>query len=330
MLIPALIIGCVLDWLGIRLFDLSGIYTHPDQFYTNTFGNNIAKHLNFGTFAGNLLQLQTIIVSSLGSNGPLWSLANEWWYYVLFGLCMIAYRPGPMLARFVAGGVIVAMTMALPLTISLWFVVWGIGAGLAVLDRYWAGWPFFAGATIVAICLVAVRWTNTWLMYRGMTNHVATDFAMDLAVAAGFSAALICAKNLKRPLKFGSLHRLLASFSYTVYLVHFPAMVFVVAVMKDVLDVEFLRQPNVGALIYAASLLAILYGYAWVFAAFTEARTNVVRSRLSQVVPALLYHVSFLDRVRLSRDGEASSGPTLAPDHRVEVALGGPPPISLR
>ena len=190
MLIPALIIGCVLDWLGIRLFDLSGIYTHPDQFYTNTFGNNIAKHLNFGIFAGNLLQLQTIIVSSLGSNGPLWSLANEWWYYVLFGLCMIAYRPGPMLARFVAGGVIVAMTMALPLTISLWFVVWGIGAGLAVLDRYWAGWPFFAGATIVAICLVAVRWTNPWLMYRGMTNHVATDFAMDLAVAAGFRPPL--------------------------------------------------------------------------------------------------------------------------------------------
>jgi peptidoglycan/LPS O-acetylase OafA/YrhL len=328
VLLPALIIGGILDWSGVRFFNFSGIYTHPDQFYTNPFGNNIAKHLNFGIFAGNLVQLQTIIVSSLGSNGPLWSLANEWWYYVLFGFCMIVYRPGPMVTRLLAGGVVVTMVAVLPSTISLWFVIWGIGAGLAVLDRYWAGWPFLAGAALAAVCLIAVRWTDAGLV--GETTDVATDFAMDLAVALGFSAALICAKNLKRPLKFGSLQRHLASFSYTVYLVHFPAMVFVVAVMKDVLDVEFLRQPGVGTLIYAAALLAILYVYAWVFAAFTEAHTDVVRSRLSWVIPALLHQASFLDRVRLSRDGEASSGQTLAPDQRVEVALGSPPPISLR
>ena len=85
VLIPALIVGFILDWVGVEFFNASSIYTHPDEFYTNTFGDNIATHLNFDTFVGNLLQLQTIVVSALGSNGPLWSLANEWWYYVLFG-----------------------------------------------------------------------------------------------------------------------------------------------------------------------------------------------------------------------------------------------------
>jgi peptidoglycan/LPS O-acetylase OafA/YrhL len=220
------------------------------------------------------------------------------------------------------------MAMVLPLTISLWFVVWGIGAGIAVLDRYWTGWPFLAGTTIVAICLIAVRRTDTWLLYNGMTISVAFDFAMDLAVALAYSTALVCAKNLKHPLKFGSLHRLLASFSYTVYLVHFPAMVFVVAFMKDVLDVGFFRQ-SVGALMYAGVLLAILYGYAWIFAAFTEAHTNVVRSRLSLVIPTLLYQVNFLVRARASGSSKTSSGSTLGADRRVEVALGGPPPVSL-
>ena len=296
VLIPALIVGFILDRLGIEFFNASGIYNHPDQFYTNSFGNNIAKHLSFNTFVGNVMQLQEIIVPSLGSNGPLWSLANEWWYYVLFGLCMIAYCPGRMLTRVVACGAIVAMLMVLPLSISLWFVAWGVGVGVAVLDRYWAGWPFFAGATIAVVCFVAVRWTDAWLMHSGVATDLAVDFTLDLVVALGYSAALVCAKNVKEPRKFWLLNRGLASFSYTVYLVHFPAMVFIAAFIKDVLDVGFGRQSIVTATIYAGALLAILYGYAWIFAAFTEVHTNAVRSRVSLLVPALLYRASFLIR----------------------------------
>jgi peptidoglycan/LPS O-acetylase OafA/YrhL len=147
VLIPALLsVSYLIGWY--RIFQCVRIYNHPDQFYTNSFGNNIAKHLSFNTFVGNVMQLQEITVPSLGSNGPLWSLANEWWYYVLFGLCMIAYCPGRMLTRVVACGAIVALLMVLPLSISLWFVAWGVGVGVAVLDRYWAGWPFFAGAVV--------------------------------------------------------------------------------------------------------------------------------------------------------------------------------------
>src|SRR5712671_8128704 len=88
------------------------------------------------------MQLQEIIVPSLGSNSPLWSFANEWWYYVLFGLCMIAYCPGRRLTRVVACGAIVAMLMVLPLSISLWFVAWGVGVGVAVRRPTGIGrWP---------------------------------------------------------------------------------------------------------------------------------------------------------------------------------------------
>jgi len=184
--------------------------------------------------------------------------------------------------------------MVLPLTISLWFVMWGLGAGLAVLDRYWVGWPFFAGATIAFVCLITIRWLTALLPDTGV--GVATDFVVDLAVALGYSAALVCAKNLKRRVKFWPLHRALASFSYTVYLVHFPTMVFAAAALKEIFDIGFWLQPTgtVDAMIYLGALLALLYGYSWIFAAFTEAYTDAVRSRLSSVILALRHQANFL------------------------------------
>jgi peptidoglycan/LPS O-acetylase OafA/YrhL len=295
VMIPALIAGYMFDWSGIKFFDSSGIYIHPDPFYSNRFGNDIANHLSLQIFVGNLMQLQMIIVSSLGSNGPLWSLANEWWYYVLFGLGMIAYRPGRLPIRVIAGGAIAIMAMVLPVTISLWFVMWGIGAGVAVLDRYWAARSFVAGAMVAVVCLIVVR----WLAARQVHTGLATNFALDLATALGYSVALVCAKNLctknfEKRVRFRLLHRRLASFSYTVYLVHFPAMVFMAAFLKAVFDIGFLQKPTASAVMYMGVLVVLLYGYAWIFAAFTEAHTDAVRSRLNVAISVLRRQANFL------------------------------------
>jgi peptidoglycan/LPS O-acetylase OafA/YrhL len=313
--IPALAIGYLIDWCGAQFFDASRIYNYPDQFYTNAFGNDISTHLSLNTFVGNLLQLQSITVSVLGSNGPLWSLANEWWYYVLFGCGVIVYRAGPVSSRVIAGVIILTMIFVLPLTVSLWFTIWVLGAGVAVMDRYWRGWPFFYGATIAVICLAAVRFITA----REVSTGIVSDFTQDLVVALGFSAALLCAKNSRRLGKFRTFHRDFASFSYTVYLVHFPVMVFLAAMMKDVLHIGFLRQPSVGALAYATALLLIIYGYARVFAALTEAHTDTIRSRLSLFASALRHRAISMAHARLG----SASAPGFEPG--IKAALGRPP-----
>ena len=43
-------------------------------------------------FIGNMFGLQTILVPSFGGNFPLWSLANETWYYILFPLLVLVLR----------------------------------------------------------------------------------------------------------------------------------------------------------------------------------------------------------------------------------------------
>ena len=275
VLLPALIACFMLDRLGITLFDGSEIY---HGFYSNEYGNDLTTHLGLVAFIGNLLQLQTIAVSTFGSDGPLWSLANEWWYYVVFGFFMVAYHRRSIFTRIFAGFVILAVVILLPPKISLWFVMWGIGAGIAVLDRYWAGFSFHFAATIALICLIVVR-----LTYRYM-DTVNLDFILDLVVALGFSVALVSAKNHKGPQRFWAVNRRLASFSYSLYLVHFPVMVFVAAVFKDVFDISFRRSPSVATLLYGVASLVIIYGFAWIFASATEAHTHTVRSRLDLAI----------------------------------------------
>jgi|SRR5215469_257848 len=89
--------------------------------------------------------------------------------------------------------------------------------------------------------------------------------------------------------------------SYSVYLVHFPAMVFIAAFMKDFLDIGYERPRTPATIIYALVLLVILYVYAWLFAALTEVHTNPVRSRLSLAISNLPYRVHFLDRSQLAK-----------------------------
>jgi len=81
VLVPGLLFGFFWDRMGSWLSAARGIYAHS----LSDLGPAVPlKNLTLGTLLGNLLFLQTILCETFGSNGPLWSLANEFWYYALF------------------------------------------------------------------------------------------------------------------------------------------------------------------------------------------------------------------------------------------------------
>src|SRR5437899_8248525 len=87
VLIPGLLLGLFWDLAGSALSASTGVYTHP----LSDLGPSVPlSNLNVGNFFGNLLFLQTIICPPFGSNTPLWSLANEFWYYALFPVALSA------------------------------------------------------------------------------------------------------------------------------------------------------------------------------------------------------------------------------------------------
>lgn len=46
--------------------------------------------VNVTALFGNLFMLQDVLTPTRGSNGPLWSLSYEWWYYCLFAFALAA------------------------------------------------------------------------------------------------------------------------------------------------------------------------------------------------------------------------------------------------
>jgi len=85
VLIPALLLGAIWDHLGLHLFGTSGVYGRLPGV------TSLAPRLSASVMLGNMFFLQGITTVTYGSNGPLWSLSYEFWYYVLFPLIVLAY-----------------------------------------------------------------------------------------------------------------------------------------------------------------------------------------------------------------------------------------------
>jgi peptidoglycan/LPS O-acetylase OafA/YrhL len=127
VLVPALLLGGMLDWLGLRFFNASNLYTAPAHL-----DFVIANNLNLPTFILNLVNLQAIAGQRLGSNSPLWSLAFEWWYYVIFAAAMTATIRGPVLLRVLSCATLIVIATLMPHFVLIWGLVWLIGMATAL------------------------------------------------------------------------------------------------------------------------------------------------------------------------------------------------------
>jgi peptidoglycan/LPS O-acetylase OafA/YrhL len=93
VLLVALLLGALLDWSGYLFFNQYGLYNQGYEGAIAVLGTAPVEKMGWRDFLGNALFLQTIAGPTFGSNGPLWSLAYEWWYYILFPVALAAVWP---------------------------------------------------------------------------------------------------------------------------------------------------------------------------------------------------------------------------------------------
>ncbi len=214
VLLPALLLTLLLDTVGAGL---AGGYdgTYHALLASGPAPNAPARH-DAAAFFGNLAFLQTIVVPVYGSNGPLWSLANEFWYYVVFPLAWVAVA-GRGAARLACAAVVLALLGVLPAHIVWPGCIWLMGYGASRLARserlaatLASGWWLAASGIGMTLALVMSKrgaWTG-W------------DYVIGLACAflvAGIGAA-------RGHSRFAPLGGFLADISYTLYLTHFPVL----------------------------------------------------------------------------------------------------------
>jgi len=278
VLIPGLVLGLLWDWAGHLLFRSSGLYSQPLE----AFGTIIAQdQLSFKTFVGNLFFLQTILCPTLGSNGPLWSLANEFWYYVLFPMILlsaVAWRklsfrlaiPMTILTFCVAGFV--------GLRIFEGFFVWLTGFALVLAygnfrfrrKTAWIG--YFLGCLAgFSTCLVAAR--------TGKFGILGTDFLVGLSFAF-FLFSFVQMEWEPANEHYANTTRFFSDFSYSLYVLHFPFLLF----LRAWISPSGRWEPDSMHLLYGALIGLLVIGYAWAISMYTEKRTRMARGWIRGVI----------------------------------------------
>jgi peptidoglycan/LPS O-acetylase OafA/YrhL len=277
VLIPGLLLGLIWDKSGSSLFASTGLYTHPLQ----GFGALIAqKQLTAGVFAGNLFFVQTILCPVFGSNGPLWSLANEFWYYVLFPVGLLA----------LIGWSRSALRRATPLTIAavvlvaflgreilIGFLIWMAGCVLLMaysklreFPKRWVA-PYILVTSIILIsCLVAARLEKSQIL------------GADLPVGLAFALFLFGILQIDFPKgtrTYANLAGFFAGFSYSVYVLHFPAILFLRAWLAP-----YRWRPDLPHFVFAIAIGVGVLVFAWLVSLLTEEKTSALRRWMKAVI----------------------------------------------
>ncbi len=272
VLMPALVLTYFWDTLGITT---TGSLLYSGVLAT-TF-NSIpltGVDLALNTFIGNAAFLQTVAVPVFGTNGPLWSLANEFWYYLIFPLAAIAvWSARSSMERWLSGLLAVAICWWLPQGLIAYGLTWLFGViAFAIAQRVSLG-----GLTKIAMTIATLVCLVTVLVMSRL--GILSSFTGDVVISATFAAALVPLVQMETKVRiFAKLARVIAEFSYSLYLTHFPLLAF--------LSCCFLANrrmlPDLTSFtIYAALFLVVMiYAYG-VYFAFERNTAAVQRYFLS-------------------------------------------------
>jgi peptidoglycan/LPS O-acetylase OafA/YrhL len=279
VLVPALLVGLCLDWIGRQWFNSSELYTNAAQYHTSVHPS-ISSDMTLQTFVGNLFMMQNILVGTMGSNAPLWSLANEWWYYCIFGF-LAAARTGTGRRRYVYALFGFGIAVALPPKLMLWALVWllGVAAHRWLNARVWRPHPAL-GMGVFVVAMVASRLSHS-SENTGGEEMLGLEFGRDFLLGVAYVIALVSTSRMAGALTMPKLNFWLADFSYSTYLFHFPALLFLVAAGYQFLGLGFQIQPESGGVIYMTGLTVAVYFYCYAFSRLTESHTNFVRKKIS-------------------------------------------------
>ncbi|MCP9756929.1 acyltransferase [Lacihabitans sp. CCS-44] len=221
----ALCLTGLLDFIG-RNYGFS-IYTGntPNEGINITVGN---QSLSFSTFIGNVFFLFKEYVPIFGTNGPTWSLKLEWWFYMIYPIFLLFSRKHIYYSTFLIVVLFVLVnytsfwTETLSKSVFSAIISWWAGVILAEIysKRIGIGLLKFAFMNILGFIL---------LPFLPVYSHL-YDFRIALLLTAVISILLYFqTKNIS--LKLIEIFKFFGDFSYTLYIIHFPVLVFISGVV---------------------------------------------------------------------------------------------------
>lgn len=277
VLIPAYGLIAVFNWAGIRMLDGITTGAYPEHLEPGW------TQLKYAIC--NAAFLQTAVCPNFGGSDPLWSLFNEFWYYMYWlVLSLVLTRPWPVKTRLAifALGSIVFLALAhaqyrglgtLRDNLALYFLLWLFGAAAATETSLRWRIPVIPATVALLAALIFVR----ALTPPSVVLPPLAEFTLDAMVAISFAALIVAmrqSKGLKIP-PFPIVHKSLAAFSFSLYVLHEPIIRLVIAITKYV---GFSYASNqINQMVTFIATIGLCYLVSWAFATQTEARTLDIR-----------------------------------------------------
>ncbi|HZR35834.1 MAG TPA: acyltransferase [Nevskia sp.] len=260
--IPAMIITLLLDLAG-RACAASLYAGYPGIKFDTT----VAKSIIFLIF----FQENSLLSLRWMSNGPMWSLAYEFWYYIIFG---VAYYFKSRLRAVMLPAVLLLAGWKILILMPIWLS--GVllyrfrqrFSGMSARSRLGLG---LASATIIiSLATPSVfQWIEPWVSvgFRRMPPGFHAWFLFYyLALPALFGLVASCiGEGSYRRNGVTRLIRWAAGFSFSLYLLHVPLIIFFRAL--GVYDTGSLLQ----VLLFSVVILAVIFG----ISLFTEKRKDL-------------------------------------------------------
>jgi peptidoglycan/LPS O-acetylase OafA/YrhL len=228
-----------------------------------------------GAFVGNLLGLQTVVVERFGGNYPLWSLANETWYYIQFPLLLLVFT-GRGLLQQAAGAALLALSMAfLPYVMSLYFGIWLLGALFSRIRI-----DSSVGARLFLLAVAAA--VSVYYRIYGVNDDILPEsFGQDLVCSLPIVVLLA---TMNKPIgnssflqRVGTLGKWLSEFSFTLYVLHVPLIHLLQHVGRTWFGREMLDPVRPADFALYFGMLAFLMGTSYLSYLLFERNTYRVR-----------------------------------------------------
>ena len=275
VLIPAIVLGAIFDNLTLFFFPESNIVLGKILYMPDIMPQD---KTTVSIAIANIFFLQGILSPTYGSNGALWSLANEFWYYMLFPLLLFAVKKDYQFKKRLLLGLaaLIFYVILLGKAIFLYFLVWLFGVFVFYLSpiqvrfcRFWLIISLFSTIFILA----QIRLANFPIYFN--------DFTLGISFA---TFVFFITKLKKAPSLFLSkLSEFLSNISYTLYLIHLPALVFICSFFDLTL-----KQFSFTNLLYYIVLSVVIIVYAYVIWYIFERNTSKIKklilSKLSKSI----------------------------------------------
>jgi peptidoglycan/LPS O-acetylase OafA/YrhL len=281
VLIPALILTFILDRIAANFFEYEG--------YTNVYSN-------LKDFTGNLFFLQNIYVGVYGSNAPLWSLNYEFWYYMLFPiLLLLFFNNQRKIFKLIYLLIALLIISTVGTRMNSYFVIWLIGTFVLLLPRINFLMQGFIPILSLILVIVAIPVRPLVMTGRLFTENWTEDlFFVDLFIGLAFGFLIYTLLHIVSDRfrnmefrRFGKISKLIASFSFSLYLIHYPIIntVYYWAAKNGFAGF----QPGLLAIVVEIVFVIIICMIAFYFSRITEAKTSNARKLLEGKTKVTLF-----------------------------------------